>query len=168
MKDVCLILLMLAMFLFGFFVMKKIDDFIEENQRQIDLENKRNGCQIRIAAESPMLLNSVAYALKYCTSINPYIEFFISSGRAKRLCQKLLDGKLDIVLLAEEPVQDIHNDFQMIKIPYQPGQITVSEIQISVEEVEEEAWVYVLWNKTIASLHRDRVLFTLENDFLPN
>ena len=40
MKDLFLIPIMLAVFVFGYFVMAKIDSFIEENRRLIHAENR--------------------------------------------------------------------------------------------------------------------------------
>ena len=63
-KDLFLIPIMLAVFVFGYFVMAKIDSFIEENRRLIHAENRQNRAHIRIAAESPTLLDSIAVQLE--------------------------------------------------------------------------------------------------------
>ena len=102
MKDLFLIPIMLAVFVFGYFVMAKIDSFIEENRRLIHAENRQNRAHIRIAAESPMLLDSIAVQLTAYSRANPFVEFFLSSGKAERILQKLMDGTLDIAILAEE------------------------------------------------------------------
>lgn len=46
MKGLILVITILAMFVFGYFVMKKVDELIEENQRLIVLESRDNNCQI--------------------------------------------------------------------------------------------------------------------------
>ena len=102
MKDLFLIPIMLAVFVFGYFVMAKIDSFIEENRRLIHAENRQNRVHIRIAAESPMLLDSIAAQLTAYSRANPFVEFFLSSGKAERILQKLMDGTLDIAILAED------------------------------------------------------------------
>ena len=92
MKDLFLIPIMLAVFVFGYFVMAKIDSFIEENRRLIHAENRQNRAHIRIAAESPMLLDSIAVQLTSYSRANPFVEFFLSSGKAELILQKLMDG----------------------------------------------------------------------------
>ena len=78
MKDLFLIPIMLAVFVFGYFVMAKIDSFIEENRRLIHAENRQNRAHIRIAAESPMLLDSIEVQLTSYSRANPFVEFFLS------------------------------------------------------------------------------------------
>ena len=87
MKDLFLISIMLAVFVFGYFVMAKIDSFIEENRRLIHAENRQNRAHIRIAAESPMLLDSIAVQLTSYSRADPFVEFFLSSGKAERILQ---------------------------------------------------------------------------------
>ena len=83
MKDLFLIPIMLAVFVFGYFVMAKIDSFIEENRRLIHAENRQNRAHIRIAAESPMLLDSISVQLTSYSRANPFVEFFSEFGKSR-------------------------------------------------------------------------------------
>lgn len=164
MKGLILVITILAMFVFGYFVMKKVDELIEENQRLIVLESRDNNCQIRIAAETPMLLDSAATALEVCSDANPYIEFFFSSGKVNRLLQKLLDETVDLALLTEDHVKDLCDDLAFVKILCESGQATETAFGFSIKNPDKENWFYVVWNKNVKSKNRDRVIFALENE----
>ena len=81
MKDLFLILIMLATFAFGYYVVAKFEDFVDENQRRVADGNRNGRCHIHIASENPILFNSVASALENCSEAAPYIEFFLSCGK---------------------------------------------------------------------------------------
>lgn len=90
MKDLFLILILLATFAFGYYVAVRFGDFIEENQRLIAEGNRNSQCKIHIAAENPMLLNSIASAFESYSESAPHVEFFLSSGQINRLLDKLI------------------------------------------------------------------------------
>lgn len=164
MKDVMLIIVTLAVFAFGYYIMKKVDEFIYENQRKIALESRNNRSQIQIAAEMPGFLDSISTALESCSAANPYMDFFLSSGKVKRLLQKLLDGTLDIVLLSEETAENLSEEYSSIRIPHQTAHSVVTMLGLVVENIDEERWIYVVWNKNRKSRDRDRAIFALENE----
>ncbi len=164
MKDVVLIIVTLAAFAFGYFVMKKVDDFLIENHRLITAGNRINCCTIRIAAESPMLLDSIAPALEHCSNMYPYMEFYLSNCNVKRLMQRLSNGTIDIALITEENAKELGKDFNCVRIPHQAEQRVVTMLGLTVDNMDEEHWIYVVWNKTILSKDRDRVIFSIENE----
>ena len=163
MKDLILMLSTFAVFVFGFFIIKNVDAFIEENQRLIALESRNNSCHIQISAETPMMINSIASVLESCSAMNPYIEFCLSSGNANLLLKKLIEGSTDIVLLSEGGADDVNEQFKCVKIPYREVQLIDQRLGLSVENLDTNDWIYIVWNKTIISKNRDRVIFALEN-----
>lgn len=165
MKDLLLIFIMLAVFAFGYFVMVKVDSFIEENCSLIHAESRENRTHIRIAAESPMLLDSIAAHLEEYSNANPFVETFLSAGKAERILQRLIDGTVDIAILTEENTLSLDPSCTMIRIPYRTGEIVSTAFGLPVENIDEEKWVFVVWNKQIQSKARDRVLFAIEAEF---
>lgn len=164
MKVVVLIIVTLAAFGFGYFVMKKVDDFIIENRRLVTAGNRINCCAIRIAAESPILLDSTALALEHCSNMYPYMEFYLSSCNVKRLMQRLSNGTIDIALLTEENSKELGIAFECVRIPHQAEQRVVTMLGLTVDNMDEEQWIYVVWNKAILSKDRDRVILSIENE----
>lgn len=164
MKDLFLIPIMLAVFAFGYYIMTRVDRFIEGNQRLIAAENRSSRCPVRIAAESPMLLNSIASALESCSEADPYIEFFLSSGRSSRLLEKLAQEQIDILLLTEEHAKQLEPQYASILIPYEKVKSFPSSLGLPVENLDEESRIGVVWKKNLKSKNRDRVIFALENE----
>lgn len=167
MKDVVLLIVTLAAFAFGYFIMKKVDAFIIENCRLIDAENRTNSCTIRIAAENPALFDSAVSALEQCSDMNPYIEFSLGCGNAARLLQKLSNGRIDIALLYEENIKALEKGLVYTRIPHLAEKKVITMLGLTVEDMDDERWCYVVWNQSIPSKDRDRVLFYLENEHCP-
>lgn len=162
MKDLLLIPIMLAAFSFGYYVVVRFEDFIEENQRLITEGNRNGQCQIRIAAENPTLLDSVAPALESCSESAPYIAFFLSCGQTKHLLDNLLDGRIDILLMAEDSSEPLEPQCASVLIPYEKTQICTTSLELPVENLDKEKRIRVVWKRTLKSKNRDRVIAALE------
>lgn len=162
MKDLLLFILLLAVFAFGYFVMVKVDGFIEENRCRVQFENRQNRTKIHVAAESPILLTFIAAQLNAYSDANPFVEFFLSTGNVECILQKLTNGTLDMALMAEENNIPLDESFARVRLPCTAGEVLSAVPGIYVESLEEETGVVVVWNKSIQSKARDRVLFTME------
>ena len=162
MQDFLLILMLLATFAFGYFVMVRLDAFFDENQRLIEQESRQNRDHIRIAAESVAMLHSIAEPLEECSAANPYLEFFPSTGKAEHILRRLSQGTLDIALLTRESAAHIESSCAAVKIPYRPASVMSQPLGLPVENMDDDEWVYVVWNQSIPSKNRDRVVFALE------
>lgn len=163
MKDMILICLMLGIIVFGFFLMKRVDDFFEENQRLIEKEQIGKGKLIHIAAEMPMLLCPMAYALGYYSDSDPEVEFAVSSGSAGKLLKDLKDGDVDFVLLRESTAGRACADFPHIVIPCGFRPIAGESAKGPEETTNENNRICVLWNQSVSSGTRDMVLGVLKN-----
>ncbi|MGN0978244.1 MAG: hypothetical protein ACI4PH_09340 [Faecousia sp.] len=165
MQDIILLCTTAAVFLFGFFVVKRFDACMAENQRAIEEENRKNKSLIRIAAESPILVDSIAPAMESCSWSNPYVTFSVSVGRTNHMLNRLQEGTVDLLLLAEDTAEELHPPFPYVKIPCHAEQMTAGESGLPIANMEKLTAIVVLWNQAIPSPARDRVVFTLNNDF---
>lgn len=165
MQDVILICTTAAVFLFGFFMIKRFDAFMAENQRAIEEENRKNKSLIRIAAENPMLVDSMAPAMESCSWSNPYVTFSVSVGRTKHMLRRLQEGTVDLLLLDEDTATALHPEFPSVRIPCHMWQMTAGESGLPIEDMDAHTAIVVLWNQAIPSPARDRVVFALSNDF---
>lgn len=162
MKDLFLILILLATFAFGYYDVVRFGDFIEENQRLIAEGNRNSQCKIHIAAETPMLLNSIASALESYSESAPHVEFFLSSGQINRLLDKLINERIDILLLADDSTEPLGQQYASVLIPYEKTKMLVTTLGLTVENLDEEKWIRVVWKKSLKSKNRDRVITALE------
>lgn len=163
MKDLLLIPIMLAVFAFGYYVITKVDRFIEENQRLIKDETRSGESKIRIAAESPALLGAVARALESCAEADPHLAFFLSSGKESRILEKLQAEEADIVLLADACRERPAGEYGALRIRCRKA---AASPQIPAETAQEDAPILVVWKQSLRSKDRDRVIFALENEYL--
>lgn len=164
MKDLFLIPVLLGIFAFGYYVVVRVDRYIAENQRRIAAENRSGQTPVHIAAESPALLASAAPALKHCSDADPHLAFFLSSGHAERLLEKLLEERIDIVLLTDETAKGLGGDFASLCVPCEQTNAPVNRCAPSAGAPEESVRFRVVWKKSAKSKDRDRVLFALENE----
>lgn len=164
MKDLLLIPVLLATFAFGYYVMARLDHFIEENQRLIDDENRSGQSKIRIAAESTALLDAVAAVLEDCSNADPHLQFFLSRGRTSRILEKLLEEQIDIVLLGDGHGEQLDRRCSSLRIPCGRTAASTEIFGLPVEELEEDAYIRVVWKSGLRSKDRDRVIFALENE----
>lgn len=158
MKDMALLMITLAAFAFGYFVMKKADDFMEENHRPAIAGKRDKGRRIRIAAETPEIFDSAASALEHCSHVAPHMEFGFSSGSARRLLKRVSNGSVDIALVSEKSAGKLKKGLTCVRVAQ------VRDPASAEAELEEGQQICAVWSKNIRSKDRDRVIFALENE----
>ena len=154
---------MAAVFAFGYFVVRRLDAYILENQQRIAENVHQNSRCIRIAAEASGLLDDISDALEDCSGAIPYMEFFLACGSRNRLLGRLSDGTLDIALLWETGPQELPPECRFVRIPHR-GVPPASSFGLSVEEEDQDSCALLVWNRGIPSRDRDRVIYMIENE----
>ena len=163
MTDVLVVVVTLAFFVLGFFIVKRFDAFIDENNRILASTSGLNSRCVRIAAENPEYFDAVASALASVSDSNPALELHLSSARAKRLLFQLSNAEIDIALLSMVGAGDLDEAFGCTPIACSPNSITGPALGLPVENIDDDPLIFVVWNKAVPSRDRDRVLFVLEN-----
>lgn len=153
MRELLLIPVMIAMFAFGYFIIKKFNRFIDENQYRIETEKRKRKNKIRIAAENQSILESARPMLDSYYAADPWVDFFIKSGSSGRILEELSEEKIDIVLLSEEHFGNPDGRFSLIEIP-------LSDCD---ENLKKKAHIFAVWKREVKSINRDRVIFALGN-----
>lgn len=108
MQDFLLIMIMLATFIFGWFLMKKVDVFLEEWQRAQTGQRETEGVFLRIGFANPLVADSISSALEQYSRQYPGSSVCLFQGDAEVLLKKVAVHKLDIVILPEQA--DIPSD----------------------------------------------------------
>lgn len=148
MKVMLLIPILLLVFVFGYFIMGRVDTFKKEQHYMIQEENKPKKTYIRIAAESPILLELIAVQLKVYSHGNPFVKILQSTEEAELILQELADGTVDIAIIQENDSIHLDESYAVIRIPYRTNEMAA-----------------VVWNKSIHSKVRDDVIFTIEAEY---
>lgn len=163
MTDVLVIVVTLAFFMLGFFIMRRFDAFIDENNRILASTDGLNSRCVRIAAENPVYFDAVASALARASDSNPALDLHLSSARAKRLLFRLSNAEIDIALLSMVEASGLDEAFGCTPIAYSPNSTAGTALGLPVENMDDDPHIFLVWNKAIPSRDRDRVLFVLEN-----
>ena len=145
MREWMLLFLVAAVFGVGYFIMRRVDGWIDESRR-IRFARKRGEHRcVRLGAETPALLDAAGPALELCREGNPYLELMLEKGKAPRLLKRLLHSEVDIVLLGRDSGKELSDDYLAIPFPAQEGS-------------------YIVWNRMAVSRDRDQVIAALESE----
>ena len=80
-----------------------------------------------------MLLNSIASALESYSESAPHVEFFLSSGQINHLLDKLINERIDILLLADDSTEPLGKQYASVRIPYEKTKMLVTTLGLTVE-----------------------------------
>jgi len=155
MKDIALLIAVVATFVYGYYVMKRLDDMRLEYRCLRAEGNRAANGTIRIAAETRQMLNSVKPALDHCSDIHLGIQLSVRRNSTKRLLRRLSGKRLDIALMSEETAKRLGREFTCIPVFTEKRTDSCSD---------QGAPIYAVYRKNILSQLRDRVLFYLETE----
>ena len=164
MKNIILIFAILAIFTFSYFIIKKLNRLLNENRHWLSAAETGDCSTIRISAENPNLLDSIQPFFTSYSDTHPHIVIRFGYGNAKMLLQKLTRGNLHIILLSEKPAKDLLSNMAYFQMPLPHTAVIPHRFDMSDPDHTEEANVYVIWNSSIESQERDRLLFVLESE----
>jgi hypothetical protein len=118
--DFLLLLVMIGIFLSGYFAVSRIGVFLEKVIRPTGEADAMEECAIWIASRNPVLIGSAAEALAQCRSEDLDVEFYVCNGDEVRLLHLLEDGSVRIMLLTNEELTEEPTMYEYIQIPCMP------------------------------------------------
>ena len=101
MKIVILLVSTSAVFIFGYFLMKKLDAFLENNWNGQDHLLTYDENSLRIGFSNPFIADSLSDVFEAYGKQHPDVSIYIFSGEESELCRELKTQKLDIIFLPE-------------------------------------------------------------------
>ena len=93
MKELLLVCAVAAIIVFGYFVMKKLDAFLENNRHLIDEEIAENS--LFIAFDNPMILDSLMPLFEKFSKANPNCQLHFLFGNTEDIYDKLNKNHID-------------------------------------------------------------------------
>ena len=93
MKELLLVCAVAAIIVFGYFVMKKLDAFLENNRHLIDEEIAENS--LFIAFDNPMILDSLMPLFEKFSMANPNCQLHFLFGNTEDIYDKLNKNRID-------------------------------------------------------------------------
>ena len=93
MIELLLVCAVAVIIVFGYIIMKKLDDFLANNRRLIDTEIAENS--LSIAFDNPMILDSLMPLFEGFSKANPNCQFHFLFGNTEDIYDKLNKNRID-------------------------------------------------------------------------
>ena len=93
MIELLLVCAVAVIIVFGYIIMKKLDDFLANNRRLIDTEIAENS--LFIAFDNPMILDSLMPLFERFSKANPNCQFHFLFGNTEDIYDKLNKKRID-------------------------------------------------------------------------
>lgn len=101
MQDVLLLAAVAAVFVFGWFLMDKLDRFLESNRHMQEGQLSSASNTLRLGFCDPTAADSIADVLAYYAEMYPDISVRIYCGTEAKLLKSLSTGRSDVIFLPQ-------------------------------------------------------------------
>lgn len=166
MQDVLLIASMAATFVFGWFLMGKLDRFLEENRHAQELQISSGGNSLRIGFCDPTVADSMTDVLEQYSKLYPDVSVSIFCGSEKELMKGISAGKFNVIFLSESAEIPAHMNYnsKVVFLNYTPVMMKYGGLPI--EPIASGHIIQkALWSDGTASIFTCCFLKCLENKF---
>ena len=146
MKDFVLLIVVLAAFIYGYFLMEKLDKFLKENQSQKLISDSK----LRIGFETPAIIDSIADLLEQFSSEYPNYELNLFYGSVNEIINGLGNNKLDLGFIIENSNDILKDEYCSLSLQIKQSVITPGSIDIAVHPINTiEKPARVIWQNDI-------------------
>lgn len=120
MQNVLLLAAVAATFIFGWFLMGKLDCFLEVNRHAQESQFPSGENALRLGFCNPMVIDGITDALEQYSELHPNLSVCIFCGSEEELLKGLSACKLDVIFLPEntEIPAYIHYASKMVSLNY--------------------------------------------------
>ena len=146
MKDFVLLIVVLVAFIYGYFLMEKLDKFFKENQSQKLISDSK----LRIGFETPAIIDSIADLLEQFSSEYPNYELNLFYGSVSEIINGLENNKLDFGFIIENSNDILKDEYCSLSFQIKQSVITPGSIDIAVHPINTiEKPARVIWQNDI-------------------
>lgn len=137
MQDVILLVSTSAIFIFGYFLMNKLDVFLEDNWNRQETALTYGENSLRIGFSNPLMAGGLADAFETYGKQHPDVSIHIFSGEESELCRELETHKLDIIFLPENTAvsEKIHYNARIVILRCTP--VVMKYAGLSIEPIAQ-------------------------------
>jgi len=146
MQDALLLLAVAMTFAFGFFVVKKLDCFLENSRKSEDLLITANKNSLKIGFSNPLVADCLSEVLEKYSKMKPEISVFLFSGTEEELNREFSTQRLDVIFLPVSAVSEkMCDNIREVQLSYTP--VIMKYSGLPIEPITEECMSYhVLWS----------------------
>ena len=146
MKDFVLLIVVLVAFIYGYFLMEKLDKFFKENQSQKLISDSK----LRIGFETPAIIDSIADLLEQFSSEYPNYELNLFYGSVSEIINGLENNKLDFGFIIENSNDILKDEYCSLSFQIKQSVITPGSIDNAVHPINTiEKPARVIWQNDI-------------------
>lgn len=146
MKELLLVFAVAVIIMFGYFVMRKLDIFLVNNDRFNDAETEENS--LLIALDNPMILDSLMPLIEKFSKTNPNCQLHFLFGNTEDIYDKLNKNCIDFGFVENNAStnDDIYNCFILST---KQNSIICEKTGCTIEPLNPyEIQTTILWKKT--------------------
>ena len=145
MIELLLVCAVAAIIVFGYIIMKKLDDFLANNRRLIDTEIAENS--LSIAFDNPMILDSLMMLFEKFSKANPNCQFHFLFGNTEDIYDKLNKNRIDFGFI-ENTASANDDTYNCLIISAKQNRIICEKAGCTVEPMNpSEIQTAVIWKK---------------------
>lgn len=149
MQDFLLLLAIAAMFAFGWFVMRKLDEFLAKNRAAVDSPSAADKSSLKIGLSNPLAADCLCDAITEFSKMKPEISVCLFSGTEDELVRKLSAHSLDVIFLPADAAipEEIRDNAREALLSHTSVNMRYSGLPI--EPIAKERVLYhVLWSES--------------------
>ena len=133
MRDFLLIISIISIIVFGYWIMKKTDMYIEENIRSISCETDRRDNLLRIAFSNPLVADCIFDKLDFLSKKFHNAEFVLYSGNSNDILNGLIDGKIDICFVDQNINVSINKDAKSMMVKFYENEVCANMSDLHIK-----------------------------------
>lgn len=137
MQDFLLLILLPAVFVFGWFLMRKLDMVLVENRKARTGQVKEDRNTLRIGFSDPFVADSVFSALEQYFIQYSDVSVRLFYGGVEDLLEKVSVHKLDIIFLPEQADIPPDKSYHGVKVALARTPIMIMHKSLPIEPVAE-------------------------------
>lgn len=149
MQDVILLVSTSAIFIFGYFMVKKLDAFLENNWNEQEHALIHGENSLKIGFSNPLMADSLSDVLETYGKQHPDVFIHIFSGEDSELCRELETHELDIIFLPENTdiSEKTHYNARMVLLRCAPAVMEYADLPIE-PITQNQITQKVLWRNS--------------------
>lgn len=145
MKEIFLACAVVAIFVLGFFIMKKVDGFLENNRRRTDEERTEN--QLLLAFDNPMIHDSLTPIFEAFSKKNPDCQLRFLFGKPEEILDELDKNRVDFGFISHTASEN-QEAFNCLILSSEQNSIFCENIGYPLEPLNREnVQTSVIWKK---------------------
>ena len=133
MKEIILIGAVMAMFVFGFYIMDKVDHFLNDNYSRLEVMEHTSA--LRIAMEDSSIAGSLSDLLEEFSKRNPDCDIYFMTGNTHEIQEGLTENNFDLGFVAADCQEIQKEEYSSALIMLKRNSLSTFVIDIPIVEL---------------------------------